>query len=118
MELTFDNFWVHYPRKQAKKRARIAFCRLTMKKKRLAIEDNPDKRYKGTDKQFIPLATTYIHGERWEDEIIKPYTTFRFPVPGAQDAWLKLAKEKGVPTIPGESQFHFENRVRTCVLNG
>ncbi len=116
MDLTFDSFWQLYPRKQDKKKARTAFSRLTMKKKRFAIEDKPQERYKNTEKQFIPLPTTYIHGERWEDEIIKQEATIKFPVPGSHD-WVKFAAGRGIGTIPGESQFHFENRVKTEVLN-
>lgn len=63
----FDLFWDNYPRKQDKKKSRVAFKRLNKSQKQLAIDDCKT-RYANTEKQFIPLATTYIHGERWEDE--------------------------------------------------
>lgn len=63
----FDLFWDNYPRKQDKKKSRVAFKRLNKSQKQLAIDDCKT-RYANTEKQFIPLATTYIRGERWEDE--------------------------------------------------
>lgn len=64
----FDEFWTSYPRKEDKKKAKVAFCRLSVEKKRKAVDDCAI-RYVGTEKQYIPLPTTYIHGERWDDEI-------------------------------------------------
>jgi hypothetical protein len=64
----FIAFWNRYPKKVDKKKARAAFNRLTEEKKQKATEDCAI-RYSETDKQFIPNPTTYIHGERWEDEV-------------------------------------------------
>lgn len=66
-ESDWTDFWTNYPRKEAKKKSRTAFLNLTKDKRRKAVEDSKT-RYNGVDKRFIPLATTYIHGERWEDE--------------------------------------------------
>ncbi len=66
----FDSFWKNYPKKSDKKKAGIAFNRLSKEKKEKAITDCKT-RFSGTDKKYIPLATTYIHGERWNDEITK-----------------------------------------------
>ena len=65
----FDSFWKNYPKKADKKKAGVAFNRLSKEKKEKAITDCKT-RYSGTDKKYIPLATTYIHGERWDDEAI------------------------------------------------
>ncbi|MFW9963990.1 MAG: hypothetical protein ACFFCX_10525 [Candidatus Sifarchaeia archaeon] len=64
----FLSFWNVYPKKSDKKKAETAFNRLTKEKQDKATKDC-QVRYVETDKQYIPLATTYIHGERWEDEI-------------------------------------------------
>ena len=66
----FDSFWQNYPKKSDKKKAEVSFNRHRKTKKELAIIDCKT-RFLGTDKKFIPLATTYIHGERWMDEIEK-----------------------------------------------
>lgn len=63
----FDKFWSLYPRKVNKKNAERAFNRLSAKKQQLAIKDI-QTRFEGVeDQKFIPHATTYINGERWED---------------------------------------------------
>ncbi len=64
----FDDFWKGYPNKANKKKAKISFDRLTKTKQQLAIEDIKT-RFVGVDNvKYIPHATTYINGERWEDE--------------------------------------------------
>lgn len=109
----FLEFWENYPRKQDKKKAERAFNNLTEEKKRLAMKDCL-LRYKDTDKRYIPLATTYIHGERWEDEIIKTpiEDKVKFPPRGNCDAWVSFASRYGINTKAGESLNEFEMRVR------
>jgi len=63
----FDTFWLGYPRKQDKKKSRCAFYNLSKRNQKAATEDSI-VRFSDTDKQFIPLPTTYLHGERWNDE--------------------------------------------------
>jgi len=65
--ICFTDFWKAWPNKKDKKRAEKAWNRLSLAKQKQAMEDFPS-RYADTDKRFIPLPTTYIHGERWEDE--------------------------------------------------
>lgn len=67
----FDTFWASYPKKESKKQAKIAFNRLSKNNQKLAIQDSSN-RYDETDKRFIPLPTTYLNGERWNDEITEP----------------------------------------------
>lgn len=70
---TFDLFWNAYPKKVDKKKALTAFKNLTKEKQQKAIKDC-QTRYQGVAKQFVPNPTTYIHGERWEDEVVKKET--------------------------------------------
>ena len=68
----FDRFWVFWPDKRNKKKARDVFIR-----KKFSITDvdeliadvelrkRSDKRWLGG---FIPHCSTYLNGERWEDE--------------------------------------------------
>lgn len=63
----FKDFWTNYPRKENKKKAETAFNRLNKTNQDLAIVDCKT-RYAGKEKQFIPIPTTYLHGERWNDE--------------------------------------------------
>jgi len=73
MEEDFNIFWLAYPRKIEKKKARTKFIKLG-KDKLPAILEALDKA-KNTDQwkkdkgQFIPHPTSWLNGERWEDEI-------------------------------------------------
>jgi len=69
---TFDDFWKLYPRKIAKGHARLAFNRALKKTDAQTIFDAVAKfsesvEYK--EKQYIPHPTTWLNGERWDDEI-------------------------------------------------
>lgn len=99
----FDLFWKNYPKKVDKKKARPAFNNLTKEKQAKATEDC-GVRYKDTPKKYIPNPTTYIHGHRWDDEIIKDEP--------AETSIEILAKQKGLSPRPGESQEAWEQRVR------
>ena len=69
-DVSFDKFWNLYPNKKDKKKWRIAFERLSLIKKQLAIEWIPKlKQSEQWKKWFIPLPTTYLNWERREDEI-------------------------------------------------
>ena len=69
-DVSFDKFWNLYPNKKDKKKWKIAFERLSLIKKQLAIDWilklKDSEQWK---KWFIPLPTTYLNWERREDEI-------------------------------------------------
>ena len=67
----FEEWWKTYPIKKNKKKSLIAFNNLIRKgngELQKMLDDNLDERYKDTEKKYIPLASTYINGERWNDE--------------------------------------------------
>lgn len=71
----FDEFWAVYPKRRDRKKARDAWQR----KKLDSIADvliNDIKNRIVNDGQwlkgYIPLATTYFNGERWNDELEQP----------------------------------------------
>lgn len=71
----FEEFWSNYPRKEKKKDARNAWIRLKLDKVgKNIIADVMVRRVRHIPwlegKSFIPLPTSYLNGERWEDEII------------------------------------------------
>ena len=67
----FNEFWKVCPKRVDKKRARKTFKHLSKAKQDAAIADYGE-RYRGVDKQFIPNPSTYLNGERWEDELGAP----------------------------------------------
>lgn len=72
---TFEQWWSEYPpgRKQGKKKAEQIFEKLDDKKKSAAFlglvrhrDTNPQWR----DPKYVPMPTTFLNQERWNDEIV------------------------------------------------
>lgn len=65
----FNTFWQVWPGKKAdKKRAKRLFDKLKPEQQQKAI-NVCQKQYRGVDKQYIPHPSTYLHNERFDDEI-------------------------------------------------
>lgn len=63
----FDIFWTLYPKKESKGTARRAFTS-ALKKAPLDEIIEGVKRYRfSEDRQYQPLASTWLNGERWQD---------------------------------------------------
>ena len=70
----FETFWKNYPRKIGKGHARLAFARsLKVADAQTIIAGchvfADHVRSEGTEPRFIPHPTTWLNGERWEDEV-------------------------------------------------
>lgn len=78
----FDEFWKEYPRKVQKKKALAAWEKVMRSEKittsqimhSLAAWKLSDQWTKDGG-QFIPHPTTWLNGERWEDEVGVPAIT-------------------------------------------
>lgn len=69
----FETFWDAYPRKVAKKDARVAFARVNpdMELFTRMLEAIAAQRVsKQWRDGFIPYPATWLNGERWADEIV------------------------------------------------
>ena len=70
----FDEFWSLYPRKVNKANARKAWEKLTAEQQLMAAKviDLHCQYWKAkeTELEFIPHASSWLNGERYEDEII------------------------------------------------
>ena len=72
---SFKTFWKQYPRKESKKRAETIYKRkATSKKKETKILEglkrfNVKWKAEETEKRYIPIPTSWLNAERWEDEI-------------------------------------------------
>jgi hypothetical protein len=69
----FDNFWSAYPKKVDKEKAQRSFGKLKVDKALFdlmikAIESQK-KSKQWSDKQFIPMPTTWLNNRRWEAEL-------------------------------------------------
>jgi hypothetical protein len=71
----FNEFWLAYPRKDAKKDAQKAWGKLSPEEDLFQEIMDGLRRAKGSrnwikdNGQFIPLPSTWLNGERWKDEI-------------------------------------------------
>ena len=72
-ESWFNSFWNVYPKKNDKKKAKerfIKICKTEEDYQKIMAGLNktviPQAQAEGT--KYIPLATTWLNGERWEDE--------------------------------------------------
>ena len=72
-EMWFESFWEIYPKHQDKKKAKQKFLKLcTDKKKYQEIMDglrNVLPMWAKKDNKYIPMPTTWLNGERWNDEV-------------------------------------------------
>jgi hypothetical protein len=70
----FELFWFRYPKKVAKKTARLALFKV-MKSgevefdKLIEAVDNFARLVRGKDPQYIPHPATWLNAGRWDDEI-------------------------------------------------
>jgi len=64
----FDTFWNNYPKKTDRKRALVSFNKLSKINADSATKDCK-VRFVETEKRYIPNPTTYLNGERWNDEL-------------------------------------------------
>lgn len=72
----FETFWKSYPRKQAMYKAQAEFAKLNPDETMLstilnAVEvQKHSAQWERDGGQYIPLASTWLHQRRWEDEVI------------------------------------------------
>ena len=75
LEAAFDRFWAAYPRKTDKQDAKKAFFRLkpdeALLQTMLAAIEKQKKSAQWAEEsgRFIPHASTWLNGCRWEDEL-------------------------------------------------
>lgn len=75
----FEEFWKAYPRKVGPALARKSFAKLKVDQellqKMLKAIEQQKKTDQWKDTKFIPHPSTWLNGERWEDEVVvKPQT--------------------------------------------
>lgn len=71
-EMEFEQFWRCYPRKEGKQKAREAFRKVDVDVGVLmdAVEQQKkSEQWRKNSGQFIPHASTWLNGRRWEDQM-------------------------------------------------
>jgi hypothetical protein len=67
-KIPFETFWKHYPRKEAKPKAKEKWDKLPKETQEKIIVTLPTF-LKGKEAQFIPMPVTYFNNQRWDDEL-------------------------------------------------
>lgn len=98
----FDDFWLLYPRRVAKKDARKAWSRIPPSQHVAILTAVVAWRRVWADKdaQYIPHPATWLNGERWEDEL--PATNVPLHASHVAATRQELPQERGV--IPANVQ--------------
>lgn len=118
----FEQFWQHYPRKIAKRAAQKAFDRLSKQEQSDAIEAIEQHvaywKLKGTEMDYVPHASTWLHQGRWEDILdMTPKELKRPSLPWYSNDELTLAKgqELGLQAYAGESMGQYRQRIQQYI---
>ena len=74
----FERFWSMYPRKEGKQKAKSAFSKINVDIDVLLSALDGHKRsaqWAKNNGEFIPHASTWLNGKRWEDELVADYSS-------------------------------------------
>jgi broad specificity phosphatase PhoE len=116
----FEQFWLKYPRKIAKRAALLVWLKMTEQEHELALSaiDQHCAYWRAADTsiQFIPHARTWLNQGRWEDEIEIPEPK-RDQVREVQwwlseSATIRKGQELGLAPRGGEDWHQFRARIR------
>jgi hypothetical protein len=75
-EDAFERFWKCYPRKEGKQKARAAFAKVDVDIGTLLAALEQQKKsaqWLKNNGEFIPHASTWLNGKRWEDQMVSHY---------------------------------------------
>ena len=73
-EVTFDHFWIAYPRKVGKGAARKAWGKIRQPATTLALImialkwQTVSEQWTKEGGQYVPMPATYLNQERWDDD--------------------------------------------------
>ena len=110
----FEAFWQVYPRKVAKKSAQSAWRHLNQLQRQKALEviDQFADAWKARNElEFIPHASTWLNQHRFFDEVGQALPTLKVKLPRDLNELVQFAKQRGISTQPGESEYDFRRRV-------
>ena len=90
----FEDFWVLYPRHVAKLAARKAWAKVNPRDHVAILEALVSWRpvWRDKDPEYLPHASTWLHGERWEDELPQGFRRVT-----AESTQTALKRDSSVP---------------------
>lgn len=112
----FEDFWKVYPKKRNRKRSEMLWKRQNLNNIADKLISDVQKRcgteWKGKAVQYIPDPSTYINGERWQDDVLPGETRQTYPQP-IRNNELRCT----VPDfIPSESKPMSDNDRKTGIV--
>lgn len=97
---SFEQFWLLYPRKQKKHDSKKAWIKHRLYEQVDEIQSHLMKRveteWKGKDKKWLPLPTSFLNGKMWNDEIIIEDTKTITKAPNGRDVSYNYLKNEGI----------------------
>lgn len=96
-EMDFEIFWKAYPRKEGKQKAKSAFVKANMPLEVLleALEGHKKSaQWAKNNGEFIPHASTWLNGRRWEDQMARNYDNIPKGASGELGEWELEAIQK------------------------
>lgn len=113
----FDEWWRVYPKKIEKKKAKATWKRRKLDAIAETLIADTERRQRLSDKWkrgYIPNPTTYLNGDRWEDEI-DAEATGPPAIPKNDDACVRFAAERGIQPNVGETMWEFRQRIENVL---
>ena len=112
----FEQFWILYPRKVAKKAAEKSWQRMTKQEQQEALDALPNHikywKLKETNTEFIPHASTWLNQGRWDDELdLSVNKKPSLPYYATEELTLAKARELGINPYAGESFAELRQRI-------
>ena len=118
IDRSFERFWETYPRKVSKKKAQQAFKKYEhLADKIIAdIEIRLKLDAQWQDKTFIPHPTTYLNGERWNDDITPIEEKQKAAqLPKNVNDLMVFGTKMGLPALPGEDEHPYRQRLQAAL---
>jgi hypothetical protein len=116
--MSFDEFWVKYPRKVAKKTAMQSFAKLPMDEQELALDALETHceywKLKETATDYIPHPATWLNQGRYYDELdMQPKQPKKPALPwySTEQMTMDKARELAMTPRPGEDMGQFRARI-------
>jgi hypothetical protein len=109
----FDEFWKVYPNKVKKKYAMRTWRSRKLDKLADTIINSVRSRVSNDPRWqagYIPDPTTFLNGDRWEDEVETIQAAITWPT--RNEDWLELGKKLGVSPGIGEDWPKLKDRIR------
>ena len=114
----FDEFWALFPNKVKKKQAMRTWRSRNLDKISDTIIASVRERISNDPRWssgYIPDPTTFLNGDRWEDEIDTIPRPEKVKEPTKNDDWVVLGEKYGIRAGLGEGWPQFKDRVRRAM---